>query len=324
MNSAPDSSYGLDSASPLELALDRAMDRYWAAEETQRLGQRDRRRAAAGALAVTSGQTALATLPPRLQWRGIDVSPEFQEYAARVARGEQLAPYRGQVLARPCPDFPWGPAAHVRRETERPLVGRSTRITAVLLSAGAALMAAVGVGSGTAERVDDELDGMRPEQSKSALRPAPYVVLDEPSASAGSAEPPASPRDTVAADSTAAPSRRARSAPRRRGAPSALAATAHAASAAPSPSGAPGGVAGEQASDGTPVAEETFGLDELGVGPVGSEPTSAGAEGSTARGTAQRTASASSRESSKPHLGMPTDWDPTGNMSILFSDDVPF
>jgi len=36
---------------------------------------------------------------PRLKWHGVDASRELREYAARVAAGEKLPPYRGPLLA---------------------------------------------------------------------------------------------------------------------------------------------------------------------------------------------------------------------------------
>ena len=47
--------------------------------------------------------------PTRLRWKGLDVSDEFRTYAERVARGEQLPPFEGRVLAEPNAAFPWGP-----------------------------------------------------------------------------------------------------------------------------------------------------------------------------------------------------------------------
>ena len=44
----------------------------------------------------------------RLRWKGLDVSEEFREYAERVARGEDLPPFEGRVLAEPNAAFPWG------------------------------------------------------------------------------------------------------------------------------------------------------------------------------------------------------------------------
>jgi hypothetical protein len=36
---------------------------------------------------------------PQLKWHGVDASPELRRYAARVAAGEVLPPYRGPILA---------------------------------------------------------------------------------------------------------------------------------------------------------------------------------------------------------------------------------
>lgn len=35
---------------------------------------------------------------PRLKWNGVDASRELREYAARIAAGESLPPYRGPIL----------------------------------------------------------------------------------------------------------------------------------------------------------------------------------------------------------------------------------
>jgi hypothetical protein len=45
--------------------------------------------------------------PKQLSWNGVRVSEELARYAAAVARGEELAPYRGPVLARRDAAFPW-------------------------------------------------------------------------------------------------------------------------------------------------------------------------------------------------------------------------
>jgi len=50
--------------------------------------------------------------PTRLRWKGLDVSDEFRSYAERVARGEELPPFEGRVLAEPNAAFPWGPMDH--------------------------------------------------------------------------------------------------------------------------------------------------------------------------------------------------------------------
>jgi hypothetical protein len=48
---------------------------------------------------------------PRLKWHGVNASRELREYAARIASGEKLPPYRGPILAngespRARPDVP--------------------------------------------------------------------------------------------------------------------------------------------------------------------------------------------------------------------------
>ena len=56
-----------------------------------------------------------------LSWRGLPLSDEFQQYALRVARGENLAPYRGPVLADGSQQLPWNEsdARALRRKTRR-------------------------------------------------------------------------------------------------------------------------------------------------------------------------------------------------------------
>lgn len=66
----------------------------------------------------SSGEASLARrdsqvpgrVPTRLRWKGHEVSEEFRQYAERVARGEELPPFEGRVLAEPHPAFPWGEA----------------------------------------------------------------------------------------------------------------------------------------------------------------------------------------------------------------------
>jgi hypothetical protein len=57
----------------------------------------------------------------RLRWKGLDVSDEFRRYAERVAQGEDLPPYEGQILAEPHPKFPWEPSE--RKRASRRAVG---------------------------------------------------------------------------------------------------------------------------------------------------------------------------------------------------------
>jgi hypothetical protein len=334
MNSAPESYSGLDSSSPLELMLDRAMDRCWATErDLQAQRGAERRRPATAALVVSAGETALATLPGRLHWRGIEVSEEFQRYAARVARGEQLAPYRGQVLARHCPDFPWGAAPLVRAQrAAEPLVGRSTKIGAVVLSAGTALLAAIGVGSGAGSPVADEVDVRVPEQGTSALRPAPYVDPDQPLASVDVAEHVTAAGDTRAkARTQATRARRTRSAALRRSdatAAAALVARSAAANASLASIETPGvSAAGGDAALMTATSEDPFGLNELALASKVHDTTNESVDATRApRPSRPAPTSTGSHQNSKmeSRVGKPSDWDPTGKMSVLFSDDLPF
>jgi len=48
---------------------------------------------------ATRARRVQAEARPRLKWRGLDASPELQEYALRIASGEDLPPFRGPMLA---------------------------------------------------------------------------------------------------------------------------------------------------------------------------------------------------------------------------------
>jgi hypothetical protein len=59
------------------------------------------------ALAAPAAQPSADTAEEQhLRWNGVRVSPEFERYAERVARGEELEPFRGHVLASGSA-FPW-------------------------------------------------------------------------------------------------------------------------------------------------------------------------------------------------------------------------
>jgi hypothetical protein len=94
------------------------------------------------ALAPKDGApSALATTrrgSGKLRWKGLEVSEEFRNYAERVARGEDLPPYKGRILAEPDAAFPWEPAARKRA------AHHARRVQTVLWGVGAAL---VGVAS---------------------------------------------------------------------------------------------------------------------------------------------------------------------------------
>jgi hypothetical protein len=137
------------------------------------------------ALTVTAKETALALFPPRLYWRGIAVSQEFQEYAARVARGEQLAPYRGEVLSRYCPSFPWSESTALGMCTaptptlpKYPERRRSLKTTLWLVTSVGSIMAALGFGAGATaiDARDEEALELQPFRVTAALTPARAVA----------------------------------------------------------------------------------------------------------------------------------------------------
>jgi hypothetical protein len=103
---------------------------------------------------VTSpdGEAAIVRVPrvsagealPALKWRGLEASRELREYAARIASGEDLPPYRGPLLAEGA--APW--AAPERQALERPQPERTTAgATLLKLALGLMLLMAALVAS---------------------------------------------------------------------------------------------------------------------------------------------------------------------------------
>lgn len=153
-------------------------------------------------LAVPSRETSLMRPPARLRWKGIEVSDEFQEYAARVARGEELAPYRGPVLSRPSAEFPWSVAppelqllpperpslaparpsfapvafsigaAPISEPTVYPERGRALKTALWLAGAMSSIIAALGVGAGATHTDSSEFDEFVPDPAKLTQKPA--------------------------------------------------------------------------------------------------------------------------------------------------------
>jgi hypothetical protein len=89
----------------LEQSLDAAVERRSGA--VRRFSEpTDQRSEQTDALAVVPRHRAAARAR-QLSWNGVAVSNELTLYAARVAQGEELAPYRGPVLAEFEAAFPW-------------------------------------------------------------------------------------------------------------------------------------------------------------------------------------------------------------------------
>lgn len=177
----------------LEKALDQATERYSLSIQ---------RRVAAQRAEVNSSETRALTLAAahmsslvpvaRLRWRGLDVSDEFQRYAVRVARGEALAPYRGQVLARPCVEFPWSTEGPV--EATAPLPRRSAFKAGWLAGVGS-LLAVLALGGTVTAISGDDAESLPPNWTPAAaLAESAVEALPGPSIPIGtpdSLSPPA-------------------------------------------------------------------------------------------------------------------------------------
>jgi len=121
---------------PVEQMVDAAIDRIAREREASRAGDADPGHALALA-PKDAAPSALATTKRgsgKLRWKGLEVSDEFRSYAERVARGEDLPPYKGRILAEPDAAFPWEPAARKRA------VRKARRLQTALWGAGAALV----------------------------------------------------------------------------------------------------------------------------------------------------------------------------------------
>ena len=163
---------------PVEQMVDAAIDRIAREREAAHPGH---------ALALApkeSAPSALATTrrgQGKLRWKGLEVSDEFRSYAERVARGEDLPPYKGRILAEPDAAFPWEPAA--RRRAAR----HARRLQTVLWGVGAAL---VGVASWSlVVQLGGEADAWQ-RAGESAL--STTVLSSQPLSSQPNTERPAS------------------------------------------------------------------------------------------------------------------------------------
>ena len=96
-------------ARPVEQMVDAAIDRIAREQDGSfELARRHGGQPPVGHLARRDFDQTPPRIPTRLRWKGLDVSEEFRQYAERVARGEDLPPFEGRVLAEPNPAFPWG------------------------------------------------------------------------------------------------------------------------------------------------------------------------------------------------------------------------
>jgi hypothetical protein len=187
----------------LESVLDQATERYSRGLARRSARSRAERQSfeSGSALVLAPPVGALAPLiPVRLKWRGLDVSEEFQLYAARVARGEELAPWRGNVLAQPCADFVWHPDTPLTPYARRTVsAAQSSSWVRVLGVIALAAVAVLGIGTAVANQ-DQDADSLPPDwvpapeaaaapEPAGAPPPAPAVLQVEPQSALAKSDP---------------------------------------------------------------------------------------------------------------------------------------
>lgn len=134
--------HGESGVHPVEQMVDAAIDRIAREYEATRDST------PAGAVVPRQRSEALARpedvrRPARLRWKGHEVSEEFLRYAERVARGEDLPPFEGRILAEPNSSFPWDPA--VRRRASRRALAQQVALWGSAAVVGALLAWTVSV-----------------------------------------------------------------------------------------------------------------------------------------------------------------------------------
>ncbi len=149
---------GTSGIHPVEQMVDAAIDRI--AREHQ--ASRDSEQKNALAVRIPKGKSN-----GRLRWKGLDVSDDFKRYAERIARGEELPPYEGQILAEPNPTFPWEPS-------DRRSASRKAFSLQLGLGASAAVVTGLIAWSLVAKFGAPASDG------RDALVPAPFASTEAP------------------------------------------------------------------------------------------------------------------------------------------------
>jgi hypothetical protein len=187
----------LDEVTSLECTLDRATESYALAMREQLVSGRT----GTGDVGAFDRTTALALVRTptfvvgQLRWKGVEVSDEFLRYAARVAKGEQLSPYRGEVLARPNVDFPWSTALSVPLGgATEPTLARARRrrrskwLLGWVRGAGALILCVLLVGFGAAAMAGGHAD---PRASLEYSSSKPKAVAEPAASSAAASALPA-------------------------------------------------------------------------------------------------------------------------------------
>lgn len=156
------------------------------------------------AAAIVRAATSEAALG-RLCWRGRELSPEFHEYALRVSRGENLAPFRGQLLANEHLALPWESAESL------PLRSKAPRVVGLLLAA----LALVAIVSGSLASHEESPVWTVPSPAALAAtlpEPAALTVVAPAVTPAKPSPPPAEITPAVPAAPPAVPQRQHRKA----------------------------------------------------------------------------------------------------------------
>ncbi|HTV23048.1 MAG TPA: hypothetical protein VMG12_30375 [Polyangiaceae bacterium] len=127
--------------------------------------------------------------PTRLRWKGLDVSEEFRQYAERVARGEQLPPFEGRVLAEPNAAFPWGDGAQPeelpKKRSSHPMMWGAAIVVLGLLGWSVVLKLQTDERNAALDTSIAPLSSLPSPPAPSELEPAatPHDVVETPTAS---------------------------------------------------------------------------------------------------------------------------------------------
>jgi hypothetical protein len=199
---------------PVEQMVDAAIDRIAREQEAARNAGPGH----ALVRAPVEGAAALAAVRRaggRLRWKGLDVSEEFRNYAERVARGEDLPPFTGKILAEPGAAFPWDPDAQNR--AQRRAVKRQFGLwAAVAAFLGLAVwVLIVQVGNQADKPVESPLATVLLTNQPGSEEPKAEATADSPAAPAEETVPaqPATQGSTALASLTESPSANAQGAP---------------------------------------------------------------------------------------------------------------
>lgn len=130
----------------------------------------------------------------RLYWNGVHVSEQFARYATRIEQGEDLPPFRGEVLARRRRDFRWNLSGHRSRRVGGDRWSLAQHVAVAGLALATVLAALI------------PPRARPPAPTRSALPPLLAPIWERaPAEQAGVRAPPPSPAPRTLAPSRPAP-----------------------------------------------------------------------------------------------------------------------